>query len=111
MSKITPSGTSTILGRTGRRPIGLAIDPYNNVYTANDGASSVSKITPGGVSKVVAQTGRRPINLTSDAAGNLYVANFYSNSVTQVFPAPAKSPSSRSKAPLRMRSAIFFAFS
>jgi len=45
VSKITPNGTSTILGTTDTKPIGIAIDNAGNIYTANYGANTVSKIT------------------------------------------------------------------
>ena len=45
VSKITPHGTSTILGTTGAYPYGVTIDKDGNIYTANYGTSNVSKIT------------------------------------------------------------------
>jgi len=45
VSKITPNGTSTILGTTGSYPVGIAIDKNGNIYTTNHEANTVSKIT------------------------------------------------------------------
>jgi sugar lactone lactonase YvrE len=45
VSKITPNGTSTILGSTGTHPVGIAIDNAGNIYTANTSTYNVSKIT------------------------------------------------------------------
>jgi hypothetical protein len=46
VSKITPGGTSTILGTTGSNPAGITIDSAGNIYIANYGWDNVSKITP-----------------------------------------------------------------
>jgi len=46
VSKITPGGTSTVLGTTGDQPWGITVDSAGNIYTSNEGSSNVSKITP-----------------------------------------------------------------
>ncbi|NQW59507.1 hypothetical protein HQ459_01895, partial [bacterium] len=50
VTKITPNGTSTILGTTGSSPCGIAIDNDGNIYTANLRGNNVTKITPNGIS-------------------------------------------------------------
>ena len=90
--KITRTGKSKILGRTGRSPIGITVDPYGSVYTTNDGSSTVSKIDSKGRSREIARTGERPIGIASDAAGFLYTANFVSNTVTEIYPGAKASP-------------------
>ena len=59
VSKITPGGTSTILGTTGTdsRPYGITVDSAGNIYTANSGSNNVSKITPEFSSSILAATG------------------------------------------------------
>jgi DNA-binding beta-propeller fold protein YncE len=44
-TKITPNGTSTILGTTDINPFWMAIDKNGNIYTTNHEANTVSKIT------------------------------------------------------------------
>lgn len=50
VTKITPDGTVTdfAVGGTLRAPVGIAIDPAGNIYTANLFDGRVTKITPDG---------------------------------------------------------------
>ena len=45
MSKITPTGLSTVVGYTGTNPLGIALDSAGDIYVANYGSNDVSKIT------------------------------------------------------------------
>ncbi|MEI6137170.1 MAG: NHL repeat-containing protein [Chloroflexota bacterium] len=91
MTKITPGGTSTTLGTTGKGPIGIAVDSSGNVYTANSGANSVTKITPSGTSTTLGTTGKKPIGITIDSSGNVYTTNYIDNTVTKITPAGVSS--------------------
>jgi hypothetical protein len=84
VTKITPSGTSTILGTTNTGPIGIAIDNNGNIYTPNYGANNVSKITPNGTSTILGTTGSGPHGIAIDNAGNIYTANAGANNVTKI---------------------------
>ena len=75
VSKITPDGTSTVLGTTGTNPWAIALDPAGNVYTANLGSRNVSKITPDGVSTTFGVTDGGPSGIAIDPAGNVYTSN------------------------------------
>ena len=86
MSKITPSGTSTILGKSGSNPVAITVDSAGNVYTANWGSNNGSKITPGGTSTILAATGSNPAAITVDSAGNIYTANYGSNNASKITP-------------------------
>ena len=72
---VQAASNSTILGTTGSKPEGIAIDAAGNIYTANTGSNNVSKITPAGVSTVLGTTGEFPNAIAVDAAGNIYTAN------------------------------------
>ena len=87
MSKITPDGTSIILGTTGSGPYGIALDADGNVYTANTFSDNVSKITPAGISSILGTTGSYPYGIALDAAGNIYTPNGGSNNVSKITPA------------------------
>jgi sugar lactone lactonase YvrE len=97
VTKITPTGVSSVLGDTGRGPNGIVLDQVGNVYTSNFFSSNVTKITPSGVSSIFGTTGNNP-NQTSgpsglviDQVGNLYTANYYSNTVTKITPSGVSS--------------------
>ena len=91
VTKITPSGVSSILGTTGIEPIAITIDLEGNVYTANYGSNNVTKITPSGVSSILGTTGIEPIAITIDLEGNVYTANYGSNNVTKITPSGVSS--------------------
>ena len=84
---VQAASNSTILGTTGKRPIGIAIDAAGNVYTTNYGSNNVSKITPDGVSTILGTTGSYPQGIVVDAAGNVYTANIGSDNVSKITPA------------------------
>ena len=87
VSKITPAGTSTILGATGRKPYEVAVDSAGNVYTSNELSNNVSKITSTGISTVNwGSSGTGPTGISVDSAGNVYTANSTSNNVTIITP-------------------------
>ncbi len=79
-------GASSTLGTTGSGPYGITIDAAGNIYTANQGANTVTKITPGGASSFFGETGSSPYAITIDSAGNIYTANYSSNNVTKITP-------------------------
>ncbi len=51
VSKITPDGTSTILGTTGNYPAEIVVDGSGNIYTNNQ--DDISMITPEGTSTLL----------------------------------------------------------
>jgi streptogramin lyase len=71
----------------GTNPYDIAIDAAGNVYTTNNGNSTVSKITAAGI---VTQTwatlanGASPYGIALDAAGNVYTANYGNNTVSKI---------------------------
>jgi sugar lactone lactonase YvrE len=91
VTKITPSGVSSILGTTGIEPIDITIDLEGNVYTANYGSNNVTKITPSGVSSILGTTGSFPISIDLDVNGNVYTGNSGSNNVTKITPSGVSS--------------------
>lgn len=86
VSKITPNGASSILGRTENRPSEMVIDAEGNFYVTNFASNNVSKITPSGQSSVFANTGTGPIGIAIDRMGNIYTANLNSNNVSKITP-------------------------
>lgn len=84
VTRISPSGHSTILGTTGKQPMGIARDAAGNIYTSNIGDNTVSRITPAGESTVLGRTGRRPMGIQVDGAGNVYTANYIDGTVTKI---------------------------
>jgi len=87
VTKITPSGVSSILGSTGNSPNAITVDSSGNVYTANGYSNNVTIITPSGVSSIFGTTGSYPFGITIDSSGNIYTANAGSNNVTKITPA------------------------
>ena len=85
VAKATPK--STILGKTGERPLGIALDAAGNIYTANFKSDNVSKITPAGVSTIIGKTGDGPYGIALDVAGNIYTANADGGNVSRITPA------------------------
>ncbi|MBJ7243565.1 MAG: hypothetical protein JHD03_01950 [Solirubrobacteraceae bacterium] len=106
VTKITPSGTSSLLTLAGGTdPGGITVDSAGNVYTANFSSNNVTKITPSGTSSLLTLAGgTRPTGITVDSYGNLYTANRDSanvskitptvtNGLPDIFPAPPERPS------------------
>jgi streptogramin lyase len=83
------SADSTILGTTGREPVGITIDSAGNIYTANSSSSNVSKITPAGVSSILGTTtgGGVPFGITIDSSGNVYTSGGPAHNVSKITPA------------------------
>lgn len=77
---------SSVLARTGAGPDGIAVDAFNNVYTANSRANAVTKITPSGKSSTLGATGLTPRGIAIDASGNVYTSNLGANNVTKITP-------------------------
>lgn len=83
VTKITPSGVSSIFASTGAGsdPRAIAIDSSGNIYTANYGNDTVSKFTTSGVPDTsfsgdgIASTGQHPNSIAVDSAGNIYVGS------------------------------------
>jgi streptogramin lyase/type II secretory pathway pseudopilin PulG len=86
VTKITPSGVTSILGSTGSFPMDIAIDSSGNIYTANSGSNNVTKITPSGVTSILGTTGSSPSDIVVDLAGNVYTSNYDSANVTKITP-------------------------
>ncbi len=84
VTKVTPTGDSSVLGTTGRAPTALALDSVGNVYTANSGDNTVTKITPDGVSTLLGSTGNKPMGIKVDASGNVYTSNYLDSTVTKI---------------------------
>ena len=85
VTKITPTGLTSVLGQTGAGPTAIALDAAGNVYTAN-GSGTVSRLTPDGVSRILGSTGAGPSAISLDAAGNVYTANTADDTVSQLTP-------------------------
>ena len=79
-------GASSIFGNTQAAPWGIAIDSFNNIYTANVRASNVTKITPQGVVSTFGSTGTNPHGIAIDSNNNIYTVNQNSNDVTKITP-------------------------
>jgi sugar lactone lactonase YvrE len=86
VSKITPSGVSTIFASVGNVPSGIVKDSSDNLYTPDAGSNQVSKITSLGVPSIFASTGNVPACITIDTAGNVYTANLGGNNLTKITP-------------------------
>jgi streptogramin lyase len=84
VTKITPSGVSSILATTGDGPFGINIDQSGNIYTANTFSNTVSKITPSGVSSIFGATDTDPTGIILDQAGNVYTANRNALNITKI---------------------------
>ena len=99
ISKITPTGVSTILNTTGEylhgageSPYSLAIDPLGNLYVSNLDSKNISKITPAGVSTILGSTGTSGPRGILYSSGNIYAA--ISNGTVTKFPLVTTSPGS-----------------
>ena len=86
VSKITPTGASSIFATTGNRPISITIDGDGNLYTANNVSNNVSKITPDGTSTILGTTGSTPQGIYIDSLGNIYTTNAGSQNVSKITP-------------------------
>ena len=86
VSKITPSGVSTIFANAQGGSRNLVMDSAGNIYVCNYFSNTVSKITPLGVSTVFGTTGAGPWAITIDPSENIYTANFDSSNVTKITP-------------------------
>jgi hypothetical protein len=84
VSKITPSGTSTILGSTGAAPYGITIDNAGNIYTGNFTSNNVTKIAPNGTSTILGTTDQNPVGIAIDTAGNIYTTHTSMNNVSKI---------------------------
>jgi hypothetical protein len=63
VSKIALDGTSTVLGTTGSRPRGIAIDANGNVYTSSTSLNTLSKITDTSTATFAATGDSSPITI------------------------------------------------
>jgi streptogramin lyase len=70
-------------------PIGIAMDTSGNLYTSDEGTSTISKIAPGGIVSTFATLGSTAslVGLAFDSSGNLYVADYNGNTVDRITPA------------------------
>jgi hypothetical protein len=84
VSKITPSGVSTIFATVGTNPFLMLIDSSDNLYVSVDSSSTIQKITSLGVVTPFSTTGTSPIQMVFDSLGNIFVANLLSNDISKI---------------------------
>lgn len=77
---------TTELGPTGAGPNAIVVDAFENVYTANATAGTVTKISPGGTPTTLGTTGTKPTGIALDDEGNVYTANTGADTVTKITP-------------------------
>jgi hypothetical protein len=78
-------GSST-LALVGTDPHGIAIDQFDNLYTANYTSSNITKILPNGTTSIVGTPGS-PLGIAVDTAGNIYTANRGAYQIDKTTPA------------------------
>jgi sugar lactone lactonase YvrE len=76
-----PQGTnlynSAKFADTGTYPLGIAIDPAGNIYTANLTEASITKISPSGVPTTIpTQAGAGNHRIALDSSGNIYTTDY-----------------------------------
>lgn len=86
ISKITPSGVSTILASIGVNSRGIAIDSSDNLYTQSFSFSLVNQTTQSGITTFFGITDANPSSITIDSLGNIYTANSIGNNITKITP-------------------------
>ena len=86
ISKITPSGASSILAFVGDDPRGITIDSFGNLYTPNANNDNVSKVTPLGIVTTLGITDTTPYAITIDSLENIYTANLAGDNITKITP-------------------------
>jgi sugar lactone lactonase YvrE len=84
VSKITPSGVSSVLATflATQNPIAITIDSLGNLYTANINVDKVFKISPSGTVTTFGTSATNPTAITIDSLGNIYTCGLGS---TQIF--------------------------
>ena len=88
VSKITPGGTSTILGENAgcySFDNDIAVDAAGNVYTTG-GDKYLLKYTSQPYPTPFGTTGEDPVGIALDSAGNIYTANYGSDNVSKITP-------------------------
>ena len=87
VSKITPDGTVSTFATTRiTGPVGIAVDPDDNLFVANCGApQAIIHVTPSGETSTYATSPSFscPNGIALDNEGNVYVANFNNGIVTK----------------------------
>jgi hypothetical protein len=78
-------GSSTF-ATVGIDPHGIAIDQFDNLYTANYTSGTISKILPNGTTSIVGTPGS-PLGIAVDTAGNMYTANRGAYQIDKTTPA------------------------
>jgi streptogramin lyase len=78
--------TSSTFANVGLEPHGIAIDGYDNIYTANYSSGTITKITPAGTTSVFGTPGS-PLGIAIDAGGNAYTANRGAYEINKTTPA------------------------
>lgn len=86
VTKITPSGVSTVFASGITNPYNITIDSVGNLYTSNFFTDNITKITPTGVKTNYASIGNGAYSSIVDSMGNIFVTNFNSNTVTKINP-------------------------
>ena len=75
VTKITPSGTATVLGFTGlSSPAGVAVDSSGNVYVADYGNNRIEELSTAGVQSQY-MSFYLPMAIAIDPSGNVYIGN------------------------------------
>ena len=81
VTKITPSGTATVLGFTGlSSPAGVAVDSSGNVYVADYGNSRIEELSTAGVQSQY-MSFYLPRAIAIDPSGNVYIGNATNGSI------------------------------
>ncbi|PID83094.1 hypothetical protein CSB11_03110 [Candidatus Campbellbacteria bacterium] len=104
ITKITPSGTSSVFGTTGNGPVGIVTDSDDNLYVTNSNDDTVTKITPSGTSSIFGTTGDKPFGIAIDSAGSIYTTNRTGDNVSKITPEPEESSSSSSSSSKKHKS-------
>jgi hypothetical protein len=76
---IRKSSSGTLVGNIGwGSPVGLSVDPCDNVYVVDSHSGTISKLANGNVTQQILISGLNyPFDVTLDSFGNLYFVELY----------------------------------